>query len=191
MSARVDVHFTGVTRVTKDGVIGEDGIERKVDTIVCATGFDVSYHPYFPVIGQNGVNLRKKFGNDPQCYLGITVPDIPNYILSGGPTWPVMNGSAMGPCLAVSHYVVQIIKEMQVEDIRSFAPRQDITDKFNFHVQEFMKQTVFKEACRSWYKNHETGKVFAIWPGGSLHYMQAISTPRYQDYKITYRNENL
>ncbi|KAA6408312.1 MAG: flavin-binding monooxygenase [Lasallia pustulata] len=35
----VDVHFTPVTKITEDGVIGADGIERKVDTIVCATGF--------------------------------------------------------------------------------------------------------------------------------------------------------
>ena len=34
----VDVHFTSVTRLTKNGVIGADGIERKVDAVICATG---------------------------------------------------------------------------------------------------------------------------------------------------------
>ena len=34
----VDVHFTNATRVTHDGVIGADGLERKCNTIVCATG---------------------------------------------------------------------------------------------------------------------------------------------------------
>lgn len=34
----VSVHFTAVKSVTKDGVIGEDGIERKCDAVVCATG---------------------------------------------------------------------------------------------------------------------------------------------------------
>ena len=34
----VDLHFTHATRVTPDGVIGADGVERKCDTIVCATG---------------------------------------------------------------------------------------------------------------------------------------------------------
>lgn len=36
--ANVDVHFTHATRITPDGVIGADGVERKCDTIVCATG---------------------------------------------------------------------------------------------------------------------------------------------------------
>jgi hypothetical protein len=34
----VSVHFTGVERLSEDGVVGMDGIERKVDTVVCATG---------------------------------------------------------------------------------------------------------------------------------------------------------
>ncbi len=34
----VSVHFTGVQRLTENGVVGMDGIERQVDTVVCATG---------------------------------------------------------------------------------------------------------------------------------------------------------
>ena len=57
----VDVHFTPVVSCTEDGVIGEDGAERKVDTIVCATGFDVSYKPRFPLVGKNGLDLKVRF----------------------------------------------------------------------------------------------------------------------------------
>ncbi|KAJ9621048.1 hypothetical protein H2204_012029 [Knufia peltigerae] len=186
----IDVHFTGVRRVSEFGVIGEDGVERKVDTIICATGYDVSYHPHHPVVGQNGITLEEQFGDAPECYLGITVPNFPNYVLYGGPTWPAMNGSALGPLLAVTKYAIQVIKKLQEENIRSLAPRQDVTDAFNAHVQEFVKRTVWKEDCRSWYKNADTGKVFAIWPGSSLHYMQTIRSPRYEDYHITYHAKN-
>jgi hydroxyversicolorone monooxygenase len=34
----VDVHFTAASHITADGVVGADGVERKCDTIVCATG---------------------------------------------------------------------------------------------------------------------------------------------------------
>lgn len=187
----VKVHFTGVKRLTEHGILGDDGLERQVDTIICATGFDISYHPHFPVVGLNGANLIDHFRRDPECYLGITVPNFPNYILFGGPTWPVMNGSAMGPILAVTNYTIQVIQKLQIENIRSLVPRQDITDKFNAHVQTFIKKSVWKEDCRSWYKNNDTGKVFAVWPGSSLHYMQAISAPRYEDYHMTYHHENL
>lgn len=83
----VDVHFTAVERLTEDGVVGADGVERKCDTVVCATGFDVTYRPRFPVVGRNGVNLAEKWKDAPESYLGITVPDMPNFFMYIGPTW--------------------------------------------------------------------------------------------------------
>ena len=83
----IDVHFTPVVKCTEDGVVGEDGVERKVDTVVCATGFDVSYKPRFPIVGLGGVDLKEKWGTCPEGYLGLMVPDMPNFITFIGPTW--------------------------------------------------------------------------------------------------------
>lgn len=83
----VDVHFTAVKSCTEDGVVGEDGVERKVDTVVCATGFDVSYKPRFPIVGKGGVDLKDKWGVCPEGYLGLGIPDMPNFITYIGPTW--------------------------------------------------------------------------------------------------------
>jgi len=186
----VDVHFTAVASVTEDGVVGEDGQERKVDTIVCATGFDVSYCPRFPVIGKNGVDLREKWKNAPESYLGLACPDMPNWMTFIGPTWPVENGSVLGPLVSVSEYAIQIIKKMQRDHIKSWVPKQDISDAFNQHAQEWIKHTVWKDNCRSWYKDNETGRVNAVWPGSSLQYIEAIETPRYEDFDITYQHKN-
>lgn len=74
----VDVHFTGVESCTEDGVVGADGVERKVDTVICATGFDVSYKPRFPIVGQNGKDLAEQWAVCPESYLGLAVPNLPN-----------------------------------------------------------------------------------------------------------------
>ena len=76
----VDVHFTAVESCTEDGVVGGDGVERKVDTIICATGFDVSYKPRFPIVGKGGVDLKDKWKVCPEGYLGLAIPEIPNFI---------------------------------------------------------------------------------------------------------------
>ena len=89
----VDVHFTPVEKITEKGVVGGDGIERECDTIVCATGFDVSYKPRFPIVGQDGVDLADKWKVIPESYLGISIPGFPNFLTFIGPTWPVENGS--------------------------------------------------------------------------------------------------
>jgi cation diffusion facilitator CzcD-associated flavoprotein CzcO len=149
----VDVHFAAVSKITEDSVIDTDGNEKKVDTIVCATGFDVSYRPRFPIVGQNGVELGEKWKVCPESYLGLTVPDMPNFITFIGPTWPVENGSVMGPLGQVAQYAVKIIKKMQNELIRSITPKQAITDLFNQHTQEFIKASVWKDDCRSWYRS--------------------------------------
>lgn len=86
----------------------------------------------------------------------------------------------VGPLLGVSEYAIQVIKKMQKDNIKSWAPKQDVTDKFNDHTQEWIKHTVWKDDCRSWYKNNETGRVNAVWPGSSNHYMDVIAEPRYE-----------
>jgi cation diffusion facilitator CzcD-associated flavoprotein CzcO len=159
----VDVHFSAVNKITEDSVIDTDGVEKKVDTIVCATGFDVSYRPRFPIVGQNGVELGAKWKQCPEAYLGITVPDMPNFITFIGPTWPVENGSVMGPLGAVGEYAIQIIKKMQQEFIRSSTPKQDVTDLFNAHTQEFIKHTVWSSNCRSWYRSKQLRYHLALW----------------------------
>lgn len=184
----VDVHFTAVERLTEDGVVGADGEERKCDTVICATGFDVTYRPRFPVVGKNGVNLAEKWKNEPESYFGMTVPDMPNFFMYIGPTWPVENGSVAGPLQEVVTYSIKFIKKMQKEHIKSFVPKQDVTDQFNEHAQEWYKHTVWKDSCRSWYKNNDTGRINAVYPGSSLHYIRAIQDPRYEDYEIKYQN---
>ena len=59
---------------------------------------------------------------------------------------------------------------------------------FNDHVQEWIKHTVWKDDCRSWYKDNNTGRVNAVWPGSSLHYIEMVETPRWEDYNINYEN---
>jgi cation diffusion facilitator CzcD-associated flavoprotein CzcO len=83
----VDVHFTAVDAIDETGVIGNDGKHREADTIVMATGFDVTYKPRFPVIGKNGVDLHEKWKDEPESYLGLAVPDMPNFVMFVGPTW--------------------------------------------------------------------------------------------------------
>ncbi len=74
----VQVVSESAVRITEDGVVDESGNEHKVDVIICATGFDVSFKPHFEVIGRNGVNLGEQFGDFPKAYLAVTAPNFPN-----------------------------------------------------------------------------------------------------------------
>lgn len=188
--SNVTLHRCAVTEVTPTGVIGADGTEVEVDAIICATGFDVSYKPKYSVIGRNGKSLQEKWDVIPEGYLGLAVPEMPNYFVFQGPNFPVSNGSVMGPLQSVGNYIVQVINKMQREDLHSVVPKQDVTDAFNEHAQTWIVGTTWAEkTCRSWYKNNKTGRVNSIWPGSSLHYCEMTASPRFEDYEIKHNNK--
>ncbi|KAK3713540.1 hypothetical protein LTR37_008498 [Vermiconidia calcicola] len=185
----VVLHKGAVTKVSASTVISSNGDKVEVDAIICATGFDVSYVPHYKMQGRNGVSLQDKWAKIPEGYMGLAVPDMPNYFIFQGPTLPVSNGSVLGPLQAVGAYIVQMIQKMQREHIHSFDPRQDVTNAFNHHAQTWIKGTAWADPnCRSWYRNPETGRVNAVWPGSSLHYAAMIETPRYEDCYIKHSN---
>ncbi|KAH7120227.1 hypothetical protein B0J13DRAFT_589679 [Dactylonectria estremocensis] len=197
----VEMHFCGVAKVVEDGVIGDDGKKILCDTIVCATGFDVSYRPPFPLIGLGGVDLRKEWTEVPASYLGVMAPQIPNYLSKRAPMEPARNpakdgkqsladGFATGELEALVSYTLKVITKMQINNIKYFFPKQDVSDEFNEHTQSWFKGTVWEEDCNAWYKNRKTGRVDAIWPGSALHYRVALEEPRWEDMEIKYHGPN-
>jgi hydroxyversicolorone monooxygenase len=85
-------------------------------------------------------------------------------------------------------YACQVIKKLQLQpNIRSLAPRQDITDRFAQYCQEWNKGMAWSDDCPSWYKNAKTGRVQSIWPGITPHFARVMSTPRWEDFEYTYK----
>ena len=64
----VTLYRAAISKVTPTSVISTKGDEVEVDTIICATGFDVSYVPAFPMRGRNGVLLSEKWSVVPEGY---------------------------------------------------------------------------------------------------------------------------
>lgn len=81
----VTVHTKQMQEITEDGFISHDGVSTKVDAIVCATGFDTSWVPRFPVVAY-GKNIQEEWTKDvPLSYLAVGVPEFPNYFSFAGP----------------------------------------------------------------------------------------------------------
>jgi cation diffusion facilitator CzcD-associated flavoprotein CzcO len=55
-----------------------DGSVVAVDAIICATGFDTSYRPSFPVVAF-GKDLRDLWQDEPKSYFSIAAAGLPNY----------------------------------------------------------------------------------------------------------------
>lgn len=75
----------------------------------------------------------------------------------------------------------------QTENIHSFTPKQNAVDDFAKWTDFFMRDTIWKTGCRSWYKAGTIdGRVSALWPGSSMHYFEAMQYLRADDWDLTY-----
>lgn len=95
MQENVDVVFQGVTALTRTGCKLNNGQEHALDVIICATGFDTSFRPRFPIFGFDGRNLQNLWAAQPKSYLGIAAAEFPNLLMLLGPNSPVANGPLM------------------------------------------------------------------------------------------------
>ena len=91
----VDVVYGEIEKITEKGCLSANGQEYPVDVLVCATGFDTSYKPRFPVIGSGGKNLADVWADEPKSYLGVAAHDFPNYLMVIGPNSPIGNGPVL------------------------------------------------------------------------------------------------
>ncbi|SPO01644.1 related to monooxigenase [Cephalotrichum gorgonifer] len=186
-------HLTNspITRVSEKGVHTADGELYECDVIVCATGFDVTHRPRFPIVGRNGVNLQEKWSEDPESYMSVAVPDIPNYFMMMGPNCLGGHGSLVESLNWTGDYFVKWIKKMSTEDIKRVEPKREKVDDFIKYCDEIHKTLVWTGACSSWYKRGRVnGRVTALF-GGSAHlFNRMLGEIRGEDFDVVYNTAN-
>ncbi|RAL00166.1 flavin-containing monooxygenase [Aspergillus ibericus CBS 121593] len=190
-SDKTSVFTERIQAITPAGVIDSaTGIEHEVDVIICATGFDTSFRPRFPLIGLNGTNLSDKWASVPTSYLAIGVDEFPNYFNYSGPYAPAGHGSILSIITHLTHYFIQVVKRMRKEHIRRLSPKASAIRDFVEHAQTFLPRTCWSDPCSSWFKQGRTDGPVVIWPGSRLSFFEALKTPTLSDYDIEYWSGN-
>ena len=183
----VSVVYGEIKEITEKGCLCDDGNEYAVDVLICATGFDTTFKPRFPLIGPSGDNLQDVWAKEPTSYLGVAAPDFPNYLIFLGPNCPIGNGPVLSAIEYQADWMMRIIDRYQTHNMKSFAPTTEAVSDFIKYKDEFMKQTVWADPCRSWYKaNQADAPVTALWPGSTLHYIEALGEVRWEDFNVEY-----
>jgi cation diffusion facilitator CzcD-associated flavoprotein CzcO len=161
----VEPVYSGIKKVTAEGIITEDGVEHKMDHLICATGFQVAFKPAFKVINAAGKTVNEDWNNGPNLYMGVSAPRFPNYftIVGPGATWS--NGTLLPSIETTIEYSVKMMKKIQAEHIKSIEVRQEALDELYAHLDEYHKATVWSEECRSWFKDGKVKNRIYLWPG--------------------------
>ncbi|KAH7308922.1 putative monooxygenase [Stachybotrys elegans] len=186
----VRVVFDSITKVVPQGIELATGEVIELDAIVCATGFNVSWKPRFPIIGRNNIDMREQWSSRPTAYLSMAVPNFPNYILYMGPNGPLSHGSALPSIEHITKYVIKLLCKVQTEGYKSVVPTQHALDDFINHADTFLVRTVWNAKCRSWLKGGKEDGPALVHPGSRLHWFHMLMNPRWEDWEWTTVNHN-
>lgn len=155
---------SGVVQITENSLIAANGVERQVDSIVFATGFNYGVGPTARYIwGRGGRNLAEYWDSSPQAYLGTSVHGFPNMVLIWGPNTGTT--SVAVSIEAQLMYVRAMLRTMRREGVDVLDVRKEPEDEFRDLVLQKTGGSVHTVGgCTSFYLD-EKGKNLLLWPG--------------------------
>ena len=184
----VDFISTPIHSIEEKGIRLGDGKLVELDVLVCATGFNAAGAPPFPITGRDGIKLKDRFDPYPEAYLSVATDGFPNFFSMLGPNSGVASGSLTKIIEATGDYILRCIRKLQKEDIGSMEISSRIVRDWNRQTQAYFKRTVFMDECKTWYRKDD--KIVGLWPGSTLHAVETLRSPRWEDYIYTYRDND-
>jgi len=179
---------SGIARITPRGIETNDGKLHNLDVLACATGFKAGAPPPFPVIGRQGRNIADHWTHAqfPRSYMSLaTDGGFPNYFMMLGPNSAIGSGSLTMMIERLGDYVSKCVRKIQKENIRAMSVKDGAVDDFVAYAEGYFEGTVFRDECRSWYKNG-SGQVTGLWPGSTQHCIEVLRSPRWEDFEYEY-----
>ncbi len=158
----VELVTTGIQAVTASGIVTTDGIHRDIDTLVLATGFEMSQSPAVyrarPVLGRDGFDLADYYEHHrAKAYEGVMMPQLPNTFMIFGPfawsgsSWHVMVENA-------TRIAVHVISQARLRGATAVTVTPEANDRFFSFISARSRQTLMHgRACadaHSYYIDH-------------------------------------
>ena len=179
----VEVVTDGIERITRDGVLTKDGVERKVDAIICGTGFTATeYLAPLDIIGRNGRSLNQTIQEKPETYLGITVNGYPNLFLMMGPNTGLGHNSMIFMIEAQARYALQAIRALRKRRLLFLDVLEPVQQRFHSRIQGKLRQSVWNSGCQSWYL--KDGHNASLWPSFTFAYWWQTRRIALADYEL-------
>jgi 4-hydroxyacetophenone monooxygenase len=183
----VELVRAGIDHLEADGVVDSDGVKHHADVLIWSTGF--AYHePLMPMTirGRAGVDLREHWGDRPRAYLGVTVPDFPNFFCLYGPgTNLASGGSIIFATECEMRHVMACIDALIDGGHRTIEPRRAAYDDYYERTQAEMRTMVWASPHirHNYYANHN-GEVHGLNPWRTVDYWAWTRSADLDDYEL-------
>lgn len=184
----VEMITSPIKAMKPNGTLLENGQVVDLDVLVCATGFSACDAPPFPIVGVNGKTLKERYAQFPEAYMGVVTDGFPNFFHVLGANSGVASGSLTKIIESQGDYIVKCIRKLQKEDLRSMDISARAIRAWVRLVESYFPQTVFLDDCKTWYRRRD--RIIGLWPGSTLHALEALRSPRWEDYEYVHLDED-
>lgn len=169
----VELVPSAVTSVTPTGIVDSNGIEREIDVLIMATGFQPSnYLAEIQVVGRDGRSIHDLWNGEPEAFLGITVPGFPNFFMLYGPN---TNFYAIVFNLEQqAGYAVRAIRRMLQRGATSVDVRTSFLIWYNRWLCWKMRDSAWHTVNN--YFTTPSGRIVTQWPDGAILYWALTHT---------------
>ncbi|GAA4491671.1 NAD(P)/FAD-dependent oxidoreductase [Rhodococcus olei] len=171
----VDLVTEAVAEVRGNTIVTASGGEYQADVLVLATGFKTLQFLWpMEIRGTSGQTLRDQWGkDDARAYLGVTVPDFPNFFIVNGPnTNAGHGGSAVIATEFQVRYIMQAIGHLIANDLESTEVREEVFREYNEDLDEALSRSIWSHQGMTTYYRNDAGRIVISSPWKYIDYWQ-------------------
>jgi cyclohexanone monooxygenase len=166
-------------------LVTEDGTEREVDAVVCATGYAAAdYLGQLDVSGEQGTTLREVWSEGAHAYFGMAVPEFPNFFMLYGPNTNVGSNSVIFMLEAQARYIVRALKYMRRKNKKYLCVRPPALAEFIAKIDRWMVGTVWTTQCSNYFRA-ANGRVVTQWPRSARSFWEMTRSFKPADYSFS------
>jgi 4-hydroxyacetophenone monooxygenase len=182
----VNLITEAVDHVDGNKVVTRSGTEIAADVIAMATGFKVLQFLWpMDIIGRSGKTLREQWGiDDAKAYLGVTVPDFPNFFIVNGPnTNAGHGGSAIHATEFQVRYIMQAIRHLLVDQTGAVDVDRNVFLRYNAELDEALSHCIWSHKGMTTYYRNDAGRIVVSSPWKYVDYWERTREFNPHDYR--------
>ena len=173
----------GIERITPTGIVTSDGRERRLDTLILATGFATTkFLSAIDVTGRGGLAIADAWSDGAQAYKGVTTSGFPNLFMLYGPN--TNSDSILMMIEYQTDHALRQIQRIAREGLAWIDVKPAAMAAYNDEIQrEIAKVELWQAGCTDYYRA-PSGRNVTQWPGSMPAMERALASLDPEAYEV-------
>ena len=178
-----------IERVTPNGIVTTDGVERRLDTLILATGFATTkFLSSIDVTGRDGLSLSDAWRDGAIAYKGVVTAGFPNLFMLYGP-----NTNADSIITMIEYqvdHVLRWIERITHDELAWIDVKSGPMAEYNDEIQRELESIEMWHARAHDYYRGPNGRIVTQWPRSMPEMEQTLASLDEAAYECAARTQH-